>query len=194
MRSVFSPPQAFYHPQSCQCLLPARQVPQSLARQFFALGTEGTFVAYKVDDYLIIASDKIRSGEEQSCRPPPQQDPNSLIALETGVVRLTRTSSKWDGVKRDIGPGTRITPCAPRSPFPPCRSTEVARRIGQERMRNMSTCSNTKPRYRRHRPILADRNLRIDPVRQIDFVDRLRRGALPVSTRVPKNWYATSCP
>ena len=26
-------------------------------------------------------------------------------------------------------------------------------------------------------------NLRIDPVQQIDFVDRLRRGTLPVSTR-----------
>ena len=34
-----------------------------LAKRFFDVGTAGTFVGYKVDDYLIIASDKIRSGE-----------------------------------------------------------------------------------------------------------------------------------
>jgi hypothetical protein len=34
-----------------------------LPKRFFDLGTTGTFVAYKVDDYLIIASDKVRSGE-----------------------------------------------------------------------------------------------------------------------------------
>jgi len=33
-----------------------------LAKRFFDVGTAGTFVGYKVDDYLIIASDKIRSG------------------------------------------------------------------------------------------------------------------------------------
>ncbi len=36
-----------------------------LAKRFFDLGTEGTFVGYKVDDYLIVASDKIRSGEDR---------------------------------------------------------------------------------------------------------------------------------
>src|SRR3979411_2444434 len=38
---------------------------EDLAKRFFDLGTEGTFVGYKVDDYLIIASDKIRSGEPE---------------------------------------------------------------------------------------------------------------------------------
>ena len=56
-----------------------------LAKRFFDLGTTGTFVAYKVDDYLIIASDKVRSGEG---RLPAStfKIPNSIIALETGVV------------------------------------------------------------------------------------------------------------
>ena len=36
---------------------------------------------------------------------------------------------------------------------------------------------------RRHRPVLATGNLRIDPMQQVDFVDRLRRGVLPVSKR-----------
>ncbi len=34
-----------------------------LAMRFTDDGTVGTFVGYKVDDYLIIASDKNRSGE-----------------------------------------------------------------------------------------------------------------------------------
>jgi beta-lactamase class D len=51
-----------------------------LPKRFFDLGTVGTFVAYKVDDYLIIASDKVRSGEG---RLPAStfKIPNSLIAL-----------------------------------------------------------------------------------------------------------------
>ena len=57
------------------CLLPQRSLAnvsyqrsefrEDLAKRFFDLGTEGTFVGYKVDDYLIIASDKIRSGTAQ---------------------------------------------------------------------------------------------------------------------------------
>ncbi|MGN6462957.1 MAG: class D beta-lactamase, partial [Pseudolabrys sp.] len=36
---------------------------EQLQKRFFDLGTEGTFVGYKIEDYLIIASDKVRSGE-----------------------------------------------------------------------------------------------------------------------------------
>src|SRR4030095_13605871 len=54
-----------------------------LAKRFFDLGTTGTFVAYKVDDYLIISSDKVRSGEGK-LPASTFKIPNSLIALETG--------------------------------------------------------------------------------------------------------------
>ena len=58
-----------------------------LGKRFADLGTAGTFVGYKVDDYLIIASDKVRSGED---RLPAStfKVPNSLIALETEVVAV----------------------------------------------------------------------------------------------------------
>jgi len=73
-----------------------------LARRFFELGTEGTFVAYKVDDYLIIASDKKRSAEGK-LPASTFKIANSLIALETGVVSdPDKDVFKWDGVTRSI--------------------------------------------------------------------------------------------
>src|SRR5260370_31422940 len=69
---------------------------EDLAKRFFDLGTEGTFVGYKVDDYLIIASDKVRSG---AAKLPAStfKIPNSIIALETGVVAdPDKDVFKWD--------------------------------------------------------------------------------------------------
>src|SRR4051794_40199623 len=60
-----------------------------LAKRFFDLGTVGTFVGYKVDDYLIVASDKVRSGEAK-LPASTFKIPNSVIALETGCGRRSR--------------------------------------------------------------------------------------------------------
>ena len=78
------------------------EIREDLARHFADEGTAGTFVGYKTDDYLIIASDKNRSAEP---RLPAStfKIPNSLIALETGVVQdPDKDVFKWDGVKRPI--------------------------------------------------------------------------------------------
>ena len=73
-----------------------------LPKRFFDLGTTGTFVGYKVDDYLIIASDKVRSGEGK-LPASTFKIPNSIIALETGVVEdPDKDVFKWDGVTRSI--------------------------------------------------------------------------------------------
>ncbi len=42
---------------------PRNEIRDSLAKRFTDLNTAGTFVGYKVEDYLIVASDKERSGE-----------------------------------------------------------------------------------------------------------------------------------
>ena len=78
------------------------EIRDSLARHFADGGVVGTFVGYKTDDYLIIASDTERSG--QAFLPASTfKIPNSLIALETGVVTdPDKDVFKWDGVKRDI--------------------------------------------------------------------------------------------
>jgi beta-lactamase class D len=157
-----------------------------LAKRFFDLGTVGTFVAYKVDDYLIIASDKVRSGEG---RLPAStfKIPNSIIALETGVVEdPDKDVFKWDGVTRSIEPWNKdhtLRSAIAVSAVPVYQ--EIARRIGAERMQKYVDLFDYG-----NRDIgggidqfWLTGNLRIDPVQQIDFVDRLRRGVLPVSKR-----------
>jgi beta-lactamase class D len=162
------------------------EIRESLAKRFTDDGTVGTFVGYKTDDYLIIASDTDRSG--QAFLPASTYKiPNSLIALETGVVQdPDRDVFKWDGVKRGIEAWNQdhtLRSAIAASAVPVYQ--EIARRIGPERMQKYIDLFE-----------YGNRNigggidqfwltgeLRIDPVQQIDFLDRLRRGVLPISKR-----------
>jgi beta-lactamase class D len=162
------------------------EIRDDLAKRFTDAGTAGTFVGYKTDDYLIIASDKDRSG--QAFLPASTfKIPNSLIALETGVVGdPDKDVFKWDGVKRSIEAWNRdhtLRSAIAASAVPVYQ--EIARRIGAERMQKYVDLFE-----------YGNRNIgggidqfwltgemRIDPIQQIDFVDRLRRGVLPVAKR-----------
>ena len=152
---------------------------EGLARRFFDLGTEGTFVAYKVDDYLIIASDKVRSGEGK-LPASTFKIPNSLIALETGVVEdPDKDVFKWDGVKRDIEAWNKdhtLRSAIAVSAVPVYQ--EIARRIGEERMQkyvDLFEYGNRDIGGGIDQFWLTG-NLRIDPV----AADRFRR---PAATR-----------
>ncbi len=132
---------------------------EDLQKRFFDLGTEGTFVGYKIDDYLIIASDKVRSGEG---RLPAStfKIPNALIALETGVVQdPDKDGFKWDGVTRSIEAWNKdhtLRSAIAVSAFPVFQ--EIARRIGEERMKQVSRHHRLRQsrHRRRHRPVLGD--------------------------------------
>jgi len=159
---------------------------ESLAKHFADVGTAGTFVGYKVDEYLVIASDSNRSGE---ARLPAStfKIPNSIIALETGVVGDPDTDVfKWDGVKRSIEAWNRdhtMRTAIAASAVPVYQ--EIARRIGPERMQkyvDLFEYGNRDIGGGIDQFWLTG-DLRIDPVQQVDFVDRLRRGALPLSKR-----------
>jgi beta-lactamase class D len=165
---------------------PRSEIRDSLARRFADEGTAGTFVGYKVEDYLIIASDKERSGEG---RLPAStfKIPNSLIALETGVVQdPDKDVFPWDGVKRSIEAWNKdhtLRSAIAVSAVPVYQ--EIARRIGAERMQKYVDLFDYG-----NRDIGGGIDqfwlsgaLRIDPVEQVDFVDRLRRRALPISKR-----------
>ena len=159
---------------------------EDLAKRFFDLGTTGTFVGYKIDDYLIIASDKIRSGEGK-LPASTFKIPNSLIALETGVVQdPDKDVFKWDGVTRSIEAWNKdhtMRSAIAVSAVPVYQ--EIARRIGQERMQkyvDLLEYGNRDIGGGIDQFWLSG-NLRIDPIQQVDFVDRLRRGVLPVSKR-----------
>src|SRR6201991_5151511 len=162
------------------------EIREDLARHFIDEGTAGTFVGYKIDDYLIIASDKDRSGEAK-LPASTFKVPNSLIALETGVVQdPDKDVFKWDGVVRPVEAWNRdhtMRSAIAVSAVPVYQ--EIARRIGPERMQKYVDLFE-----------YGNRNigggidqfwltgaLRIDPVQQIDFLDRLRRGVLPISKR-----------
>jgi beta-lactamase class D len=162
------------------------EIRDALAKHFADAGTIGTFVGYKTDDYLIIASDAERSG--QAFLPASTYKiPNSLIALETGVVEdPDKDVFKWDGVKRSIEAWNQdhtLRSAIAASAVPVYQ--EIARRIGLERMQKYVDLFE-----------YGNRNigggidqfwltgeLRIDPIQQIDFLDRLRRTALPISKR-----------
>ena len=162
------------------------EIREDLAKRFADEGTVGTFVGYKVDEYLVIASDKDRSGE--AVLPGSTfKIANSVIALETGVVSdPDKDVFKWDGVVRSIEAWNRdhtMRSAIAASAVPVYQ--EIARRIGAERMQKFVDLFEYG-----NRDIgggidqfWLTGNLRIDPVEQIDFVDRLRRGALPVSQR-----------
>ena len=162
------------------------EIRSELAQHFSDEGTAGTFVGYKTVDYLVIASDKDRSGEP---RLPAStfKIPNSLIALETGVVGdPDKDIFKWDGVVRSIEGWNRdhtLRSAIAVSAVPVYQ--EIARRIGAERMQKYLELLE----YGNHDigggidQFWLTGSLRIDPVQQVDFVDRLRRGVLPVSKR-----------
>jgi beta-lactamase class D len=162
------------------------EIQESLARHFTDDGTVGTFVGYKTDDYLIIASDNDRSGQE-ALPASTFKIPNSLIALETGVVGdPDQDIFKWDGVVRSIEAWNRdhtMRTAIAASAVPVYQ--EIARRVGAERMQkyvDLLEYGNRDIGGGIDQFWLTG-SLRIDPFQQIDFVDRLRRGALPVSKR-----------
>ena len=165
---------------------PRNEVRGTLLKHFSDLGTDGTFVGYKVEDYLIIASDATRSGEPK-LPASTFKIANSLIALETGVVKDPDVDVfKWDGVTRPIAAWNKdhtMRSAIAASAVPVYQ--EIARRIGQERMQAYVD----KLDYGNRNigggidQFWLTGDLRIAPIQQIDFVDRLRRGVLPVSER-----------
>jgi beta-lactamase class D len=162
------------------------EIREDLAKHFADAGTVGTFVGYKTDDYVVIASDKDRSGEAM-LPASTFKIPNSVIALETGVVGdPDKDVFKWDGVAGSIEAWNRdhtLRTAIAASVVPVYQ--EIARRIGAERMQkylDLFEYGNRDIGGGIDQFWLTG-NLRIDPVQQIDFVDRLRRGVLPVSKR-----------
>jgi beta-lactamase class D len=162
------------------------EIRADLAKRFADEGTAGTFVGYKTDDYLIIASDKDRSGEAK-LPASTFKIPNSIVALETGVVEdPDKDVFKWDGVTRSIEAWNKdhtLRSAIAASVVPAYQ--EIARRIGPERMQkylDLFEYGNRNIGGGIDQFWLTG-DLRIDPVQQIDFVDRLRRGVLPVSKR-----------
>jgi beta-lactamase class D len=167
--------------------LPRSVVRESLAKPFADDGTAGAFVAYDPSAKSLVTNDAQRAAH--SILPASTfKIANSIVALETGVVvDPDRDVFKWDGVTRAFPDWNRdhtLRTAIAASAVPVYQ--EIARRVGPERMQALVDKLDYGNRDIGGAPIdyfWLSGNLRISPLQQIEFLDRLRRGALDVSMR-----------
>lgn len=113
---------------------------------------------------------------------------NALIGLETGAVRDEHTAMKWDGRQRAVPAWNQDTDLASGMRHSTVWYYQaMARRIGPARMRagiarlgygNRDIGGDDAIDH-----FWLDGALRISAAGQVDFLDRLRRHALPLGTR-----------
>lgn len=115
--------------------------------------------------------------------------PNSLIALETGVAPGPGFALRWDGVKRVIPEWNRDQTLASAFRYSVVWFyQELARRIGEGRLAMWVA----RLGYGNQRidggvdRFWLDGALRVSPLEQVTFLQRLERGALPASARAQR--------
>lgn len=167
-------------------VIPRYEVRKTLQKHFAGEGTAGAFAAFRADDQHLIASDHSRA-REAILPASTFKIPNSVIALETGVVAdPDKDVFKWDGVTREIKEWNKdhtLRSAIAVSAVPVYQ--QIARRIGAERMQKYVDAfeyGNRNIGGGIDRFWLTG-DLRISPLEQVAFADRLRRRALPVSKR-----------
>lgn len=154
-------------------------------KYFQKAGVKGTFLLYdiKQNKYLVYNPQRAISPFIPAST---YKIFNSLVALETSVVRDENEVIKWDGVKRDIlawnKDQTMRTAIKDSIVW---FYQKLARRIGQQRMQHYINLANYG-----NRDISGgiDRfwlegGLRITPKEQIDFLVKLYQNKLPFSQR-----------
>ncbi len=112
--------------------------------------------------------------------------PNSLIGLETGVIPDEHYVIRWDGVRRWSADWNRDHDLASAIKFSVVwYYQELARRVGPERMRHWVDTlhyGNTDISGGIDKFWLGS-SLRISPDEQVAFLNRLRKNAVPFSSR-----------
>jgi beta-lactamase class D len=167
-------------------LLSRQETRGGFLKYFADEGTTGTFVALKPDDKLSILSDSVRA--RQVFLPASTfKIPNSVIALETGVVKdPDKDVFKWDGLTRDIPEWNKdhtLRSAIAVSAVPVYQ--QIARKVGPTRMQSYVDAFD----YGNHNiaggidRFWLSGSLRISAIQQIAFLDKLRRRVLPVSKR-----------
>jgi len=147
--------------------------------------TTGTFAVLDVAGGRIVVTDRERA--EAGFLPASTfKIPNSLIALETGVVAdADSTMFPWDKMVRDFDAWNRdhtLRTAFKASAVPVYQ--DIARKIGPERMQEYVDKFDYGNRDIGGAPIdtfWLDGALRISAFQQISFLHKLYRGALPVS-------------
>ena len=155
-----------------------------IARYFEAAGTRGTIVVYDVVAHKTIVHNRARA--ETAYLPASTfKIPAALIALETGVVKdAYEDVLPWNGVAWIVpacNADQTLATALARSCFP--MFAALGKQIGEERLNKYLAAFDYGNRdatggY----PYWIEGNLRISAFEQIEFLDRLRRNALPASS------------
>lgn len=150
--------------------------------------TDGTFVLYDLKRDVYQACN-ISRAEQRFSPASTFKIPNSLIALQTGVVKNERQVFKWDGVQRaneDWNRDHDLRSAFRYSVVPVYQ--QIARKIGAARMRryvhlfaygNEDTASGIDRFW-------LDGALKISALEQVRFLRRLYRNQLPVSAQASR--------
>lgn len=161
-----------------------RELPE-VAKELEAEGVSGTIALYDSQDGSLGCSDLVRC--QKAYLPASTfKIPNSMIALENGVVEGPDTLMKWDGKQYDVEAWNRDLTFrdAFRVSCLPCYQA-VARQVGERVEQEWVN----KLDYGNHDTSGGvDRfwvwgGLRITPLQQIDFLRRFDAGKLPISER-----------
>lgn len=158
---------------------------QDLGKFFTEYGVNGSFVMYDLSSNKYTYYDSARCSK-QFTPASTFKIPNSIIGLETGVIKDENHIIPWDNVVRkieawnqDMDMKTAIkVSCVPYY-------QELARRVGAARMQEMVRLLNygNKVISGGIDEFWLTGSLRISQVEQIDFLRRLCGSELPVSQR-----------
>ena len=148
-------------------------------------GVTGSFSMYdlKKDTYTLCHPEQFRN---QFTPASTFKICNSLIGLESGVIKDENFVIKWDGVERSIKKWNKdhdLKTAYKNSSVPYYQ--ELARRVGPERMYlllNKAGYGNADTSGGLDR-FWLDGGLRVSPQQQIDFLKRLYENKLPFSKR-----------
>jgi beta-lactamase class D len=155
---------------------------------FLETGFWGSFLLYDLNANKYIYYDSARCNK-QFTPASTFKIPNSIIGLETGVIADENFVIPWDGVKRrfeewnrDLDLKTAIKVSA--VPY----YQELARRVGEERMKEMITKLNygNMDISGGIDQFWLTGNLKISQFQQIEFLVKLYKDELPVSARSMK--------
>lgn len=155
------------------------------SKYFQQAGVKGTILIYdlKKSRYLVYNAKRANTGYIPAST---FKIFNSLVALETGVVKDENEVIKWDGVKREIPEWNQDhTMKSAIKVSAVWFYQELARRIGEKRMQRYINLTNYG-----NRDIgggidkfWLEGDLRITPKEQIDFLVKLHNNNLPFSPR-----------
>ncbi len=169
----------------------ARAEPEFEARpdfgkRFEEVGTQGVFVVFRLRDNRLFVSDE---GRARLAYVPAStyKVPHALIALETGVVAdADKELIRWDGQVRSIEVWNKdhtLRSAMAVSAVPVFQ--QIARRVGSERMKKYLDAfqyGNREVGSEIDR-FWLDGPLKTSALDQIEFLEKLRRGDLPLSAR-----------